>query len=235
MEQFKYAVFGMECPGLSDALLLIDPLAEAFQASKHAQSTLFQSAQTLEQAAAQIDEFKAKTCGSAYNFAVLNLNLFNNTKELQFLMSGRVLGNPRTIFCGTMRMLDREIYAMAREKVDQEMDLITASKSFAAPSCIVSYTEATRDEAVQTALEVLGAYLDEQITRERQRQTSTILPGAVSPALDYMRRSTSIFYGRKGRISSARIPAVGRRDPANETGIFERPRISSRRLPPQRP
>ncbi|MBE7466304.1 MAG: hypothetical protein HS116_22755 [Planctomycetes bacterium] len=228
MQAFKYSVFGFESVGMPKEIQVVERIRKSLATGTHGRDTFFPIGQTLEHAAAQIDDFKAKNCGSAFNFAVINLNLLTSAQELRFLLDAKVLGNPRTIFLGTMRAVDGEIYAAARTKVEVEMDRILAEKIFGAPSCVEPYTEFNRDQAVEEMATLLNAFLDEQAMKERARQTATLVPGTISPALDLMYRSPSLFYGRRGKPVSGRYPSVN----VPDTGAYVRPPKSSRRSPP---
>src|SRR4051812_33987155 len=112
-------------------LKVMTALAETFKTLPEAATTRVETADNLEQAAVQIDAFKAITCGSAYSLAIINLNMMSDIRELEFLLRPKVLGDPRTIFMASLRSMVGDAYAMARDKVQRESEIRGRS-----PSCI---------------------------------------------------------------------------------------------------
>ncbi len=211
MEAFKYSIFALELAALPDDLRLVGLISEKFKTLPHGQDTLFQTSSSVDEAGAQIDAFKAKTCGSAYNLALINLNQFSTPEELAFLLSGKVLGDPRSVFLATLRSIHGPVYSIAREKVEREAEAIAKGALHGAPSCIDSYTAAGRVESATLIAQILDAHLEEMEQRARSKQTGMIIPNALSKAGELMRRSTTIFFGhRSGTKSSvsARNPPV---------------------------
>ncbi|MCW8133220.1 MAG: hypothetical protein KIS92_22940 [Planctomycetota bacterium] len=197
MDAFKYAIFSLELATLPEEQRIVEQVEGHFKRLRLAQETLFQRASSLEEAAALIDDFKAKTCGSAYNVALINLNLMSSPEELAFLLGGPVLGDPRTIFMVTLRGIHGPTYAIARDKVEREADLIMQGQRQGAPSCVDSYTAAGRPESAQRIAEILNAFLEEEEERVKSRQTGVYVPHTFSKAHDLMRRTTTIFCGHR--------------------------------------
>src|SRR5689334_25074866 len=102
MEDFKDAIFIYETDELPAELKVVDAIYEEFELVPERKTTLVQLAHSLEQAAPAIDSFKARTCGSPYTLAIINLNMFN-TNELNFIMRPEVLGDPPTIFLASLK------------------------------------------------------------------------------------------------------------------------------------
>lgn len=197
MDAFKYAIFTLELASLPEDQRIVAMVHGQFKRQRMVHETLFQSADSIEQAAAHIDEFKAKTCGSAYNVALINLNQMSSPEELAFLLGGSVLGDPRTIFMVTLRGIHGPTYGIARDKVEREADLIMQGQRQGAPSCVDSYTPAGRAESAQRIAEILNAFLEEEEERAKTRQTGMITPHTISKAYDLMRRTGTIFCGHR--------------------------------------
>jgi hypothetical protein len=206
MQAFKYAIFSLELASLPEELRIVETVEKHFKRQATAPDTLFQTCGTIDEAAAMIDDFKNKTCGSAYNVALINLNLFSSPEELSFLLGGQVLGDPRTIFMVTLRGIQGPTYAIAREKVEREADAIMQGVRHGAPSCVDSYTAQGRPESAQRIAEILNAFLEEEEQRMKNRQTGIVLPHALSKAHDLMRRTTTIFCGHRQHSKTGMAP-----------------------------
>ena len=219
MEEFKYAIFGFEQAALPDELRIVDLIIQEFQKLPHAQDTRFEVSGSLDAAGAEIDAFKAKTCGSAYNLALFNLNQFSSPAELTFLLGAKVLGDPRSVFLATLRTIHGPVYSIAREKVEREAEAIAQGTLHGAPSCIDSYTSAGRTESAALSAQILNAHLEETEQRARTKQTGIIFPNVFSKASELMRRSTTIFCGHRPsakvstRVSAIRNPKTSGRTP----------------------
>jgi len=203
MQEFKYAIFALEFQTLPEELKIVDLVEAEFKRQPLAQDTLFQKAGSIDEAAVLIDDFKAKTCGSAYNVAIVNLNLLASPEELSFLLSGAVLGDPRTVFMVTLRGIQGQTYAIAREKVEREAEAISSGSRFGAPSCVDSYTAQGRPDSAQRIGEILNAFLEEEEQRIKNRQTGIVLPHVLSKAHDLMRRTNTIFCGHRPHSNSS--------------------------------
>jgi len=208
METFKFAIFALELAGLPEDIRLAKAIGEAFDKLPLAKDTLFQTAGSIDEAASTIDQFKSKTCGSAYSVAVLNLNQLNQPEELSFLLSRDVLGDPRTIFLATLRGIQGPVYSIASEKVEREAGAIAQGKRNGAPSCIESYNTGGRAESSQRIAEILNALLVEEEQRAKTKQTGVFVPHILSRAHDLMRKTTSIYCGyRPGKTALMGLPS----------------------------
>jgi hypothetical protein len=208
MNTFKYAVFAFELEGLAEDLRIVDTVQASFQKLAKAVGAFVQVVKSMEQAGPAIDAFKEKNCGSAYNLAVINLNQFPSAPELEFLLGEKVLGDPRSIFLVSLRGIQAPIYSVARVKVEREAQRIAEGSLYGAPSCVDTYTPANRAETAARVAEVLNAYLEEDELREKARLSGTVLPSALSPATELMRRSSTVFFGRRpGQTSTFMRPA----------------------------
>jgi hypothetical protein len=200
VNSWKDAIFMFESASVPDELKLVDSIAERFKPFPEAENTLIQVTHSLEEAAVVIDKFKARTCGSAYSLAVVNLNMFGNMQEFNFLMSPSVLGDPRIIFVASLKSMAGESYAFAKNKVHRE-----GETSLGAPSCIDCYSAANREEASERLAKLACAYLhefDERANAKRGR-TSVLLN---SEALNQLKNSTTTYYGNRGRTSGIYRP-----------------------------
>ncbi len=194
------------------ACRLLDRITCQFEDSEYAEFTLLQTAHSMEEAAEMIDSFKAKTCGSAYSIALINLNHFPDNRFMDLLMSERGLGDPWTIFQATLRSIDGPLYALARDKVEREDEEVGSAGKSGIPSCIDAYTPNTLEEAAERVCEILCARLEELETRAKLRKTGRFT--SISPTEKAMRKSNTTFFGsshssRSGRTrrSSGRLPS----------------------------
>jgi hypothetical protein len=103
MDMCRDSVFMYESRDLPGDLQVMEQISKKFGTTPEAATTFWQVSCSLEEAAKNIDTFKAKTCGSTYNLAVINLNMFAKGDELAFLLRPDVLGDPRTIFLCSLR------------------------------------------------------------------------------------------------------------------------------------
>lgn len=214
-EHFKYAIFAYEDAGLADNLKVVDELARAFAEQPHGADTAFHVTRTMDEAGDAIDGFKARNCGSAYSLAVLNLNNFPSAPELEFLLSGPVLGDPKTVFLASMRAIKGPAYAFARAKVDRENNRIVRESLFGAPSCVEFYAPDRIPETAVLVAEVLNAILDDKDASSRSRQTGMVLRARDSKAREAMGRSATLYAGRypKGGFdANAAVRDSGRHD-----------------------
>lgn len=196
MGQEKYSIFGFELAQIPEEMRILGNVVVQFAQGPHGAHTLFQTADDLDAAAQVIDSFKARNCGSAYNLAVLNLNELKSDAELDFLLSGEVLGQPRTLFLAHLRHLQGPIYAVARAKVERESELIFSGTMGGAPSCLISYTPATLEAMAVVGARILTAHLEDIATHERTKQTGMIPPFEKSKAMAEYRSLETIFFGR---------------------------------------
>src|SRR5260221_13356190 len=97
MEDFKDAIFIYETADLPADLQVIESIFEEFELLPQSRTPLVQKSHSLEQAAPLIDAFNARTCGSPYSLAIINLNMFH-PNELNFILRPDVLGGPQPIF-----------------------------------------------------------------------------------------------------------------------------------------
>ena len=211
MESFRFSVYAFESKELPDDLRLIEKVREAFVKNQsHGKDTWFECGSTMEQAAKQLDEFKANTCGSAVNVALINLNGCPTRFELEFLLNPSVLGDPPTIFTASLRSTQGESYHFAREKSERECEKIQATREFAAPSCIDSYSSNNRPESALRIAEVINAYLDDDVKREESKQRGLMLPPTTSPGFEALRKFNTIYYGaRRGGKTGVRVNPGG--------------------------
>ena len=200
MESWKDAIFMFESAGVPDDLKLVDSIADRFSKYPEAASTLVQITHTLDDAAVSIDKFKAMTCGSAYSLTVINLNMFENMQEFNFLMGPSILGDPRTIFVASLKSMAGETYAFAKNKVHRE-----AETSLGAPSCIDSYGSSNRVEASDRLARLACAYIHEfeERSNAKRGRTAVLLN---SEALALLKSSSTTYYGNRGRTSGIYRP-----------------------------
>ncbi len=215
-KEFKYAIFCYEDQELPTGMRLLEGLKLRFDETDYAPFTLMQTAFSLDEAAEMIDTFKAKTCGSPYSIALINLNHFPGQKFLDLLMSERALGNPWTLFQATLRSIDGPLYAMARDKVELEAEEAYHSGKPGIPSCIDAYTQNTIEEATERVLEILCARLEELETRARLRKTGKFSP--ISPTEAAMRKSNTTFFGNANTCRSGRTGRISGRWPRQGAG-----------------
>ena len=200
---FKHAIFLYEAAKLDEELRVCADIVRLFGALPEAATTRLILCGSVDEAAGKIDSFKHKTCGSSFSLAVINLNLFESLSELEFLMRKDVLGDPRSIFLGTLRHMSGRVYTEAKEKIGREDEL-----RFGAPSCLDSYTAAGRAEIPPRIARLAKAYLQDADERSRVGREGSVMMQRTSPALDELYKIPTAFYGtrltRKWR--SADIP-----------------------------
>jgi hypothetical protein len=205
---FKYAVFMFESAAVPEDLKVIRAIRDAFRVLPAAAPTLVQAAYLLEDAAHLIDQFKVQTCGSAYSLAIINLNMMNDVKEVDFLLRGDVLGNPRTIFLTSLKYMVGEAYGRARDKIQSESATPGLSSS-----CLDCYSAGNRNDVPQRIAELAHAYLREAEELEKSRR-SGVYSMADPSASQILQKSQTAFFGKKMKsgvfkaassISSARI------------------------------
>lgn len=189
---FKDALFVFELGTLPDELKVCRRIIDEFKRMPESQSTFVASASSVDSAAIQIDAFKNMHCGSGFTLAIFNLNLLDNVDEFHFLMQKSVLGDPRTIFVGTMRHMASAVYTEARNKVIREDEL-----RFGAPSCIDSYGASNRDEVFARVGKLAAAYLLDSEQRSRVGKTGTVFMQRTSPALEELYKIPTAFYGNR--------------------------------------
>jgi len=212
VSDFRHAVFFFESVEVPEDLRVTDGVLAAFANRPEAGKTLALSARTIDDAAQQLDSFKARTCGSPVTLAVLNLNMFPSVKELEFLLQGNVLGNPRTLFLASLKYMSGEIYALARDKVAAESAVPDRT-----PSCIDCYGAPNRNSVFPRVAELIGAYLQEAELRDmamRSRGDHQLEPAAVQ----LLRKSETTFFGKHG--ASGRFRPVGESPSPTTSGRF---------------
>ncbi|MGD0093950.1 MAG: hypothetical protein ABSE73_28915 [Planctomycetota bacterium] len=213
MPDFKYAIFMFEDPAVAADLKVIDAIAAAFHKLPQVSPTLAQVAHNLEEAGNLIDDFKRLTCGSPYSLAIINLNMVSDPGEVDFLLRRDVLGNPRTIFLASLKYVDAEAYALARDKVQREEQAGGSSTS-----CVDCYGPGNRDEVPDRISRFAAAYLREIEERERARREGRLLPQE-SSATEILRKSDTTFYGKTMRSGSWAAVRTG----TGASGRFKRP------------
>ena len=186
-------------------------IAANFKALPDGDATLVQPCHTLDDAAVCIDGFKAKTCGSAYSLAIINLNMFGTREEFEFLMQPSLLGDPRMIFLASLKSMTGESYTFAKNKVNRESDT-----SYGAPSCIDCYASSNREEASVRLATLAKAYLKEGEQRLQAKRSGTAIL-LDTEALQQLRASTTTYYGNRGRTSGV-FRGVG----TGDSGIMRR-------------
>lgn len=189
---FKHALFVFELATLPDDLKVCDNIVREFKKTLEGKTTFIASAGTVSEAALKIDDFKNQHCGSGFTLAIFNLNMLEKLDEFQFLMQKSVLGDPRTIFVGSMRHLAGPVNAEARNKVIREDEL-----RFGAPSCIDIYSAANRDDVSARIGKLAAAYLRDSDERARVGKSGSIFLQHSSPALDELYNIPSAFYGNR--------------------------------------
>ena len=200
MDDFKDAIFLYETKGLPAELKVMDGIYEEFEVLPEAKTTLVQLAHSLEEAAPLIDDFKARSCGSPYSLAIINLNMFH-TDELNFVLRADVLGDPQTIFLASLKYMTGDAYALARDKSLRESDSIDRS-----PSCVDCYGVHNRDSTYGRVSQLAAAYLREAELRTQARRRG-LVPDTAS-AVEQLNKSQTTFFGKKMR--SGVMPAVAR-------------------------
>jgi hypothetical protein len=193
----KDAIFLYESSDLPEELRMVAGVAESFNALPSNVTTWVQICHSLGTAAVAIDDFKAKTCGSPYSLAVININHLTGVDDLKFLLRPDVLGDPRCIFLASLRYMAGEVYALAKEKVQRESEERGRS-----PSCIGCYGSAGRDELYAKFAELAAAYLQESEERAKAKREGTVLFGH-SPAQELLKKSPTTFYGKRGTLARA--------------------------------
>lgn len=217
MKDFKDAIFVFEMAAVPPELCVAAPLTEALNQLPEAATTLVDTADTLERAALLIDEFKAKTCGSPYSLAIINLNLMNDVRELEFLLRPNVLGDPRTIFLASLRYMEGAAYGLARDKVQRESEIRGRS-----PSCIYRYGASNREELYKPVSEIAAAYLREAEEFVKARHAGGNPSLVDTHATKLLKKSETAFFGSK--LNSGVLRAI---DPA-AAAAQKNPRASGR-------
>lgn len=192
MSDFRHAIFLFESEEVPEELRVVDGIISAFAQREEAAKTLTLISRNIDDAARQLDEFKARTCGSPVTLAIINLNMFPSVKELKFLLQTNVLGDPRTIFTASLKYMSGEVYTLAREKVALESTIIDRT-----PSCIDCYGAPNRDSVYPRLSELASAYLKEAEWREetmKKRGDVALEPAAVQ----LLRKSETTFFGKTG-------------------------------------
>jgi hypothetical protein len=188
----KDAIFLYEEAALSDELKMAGSIAAKFDALPEAATTLIQTAHTLDEAATLIDQFKAKTCSSNYNLAVLNINKLA-TNDLRFLLKPEVLGNPQAIFLASLRNMAGQTYACARDKV--QCETVERERT---PSCIDCYSAGNREAAAERIAALMAAYLKEGEERAKAKREGLPFTGC-NHIEELLKKSPSTLYGWAGR------------------------------------
>jgi hypothetical protein len=202
VEEFKDAIFVFEAASLPPELQVVQGIADKFKTTPEGATTLVQICRTMDEAAITLDDFKAKTCGSAYSLAVINLNAFPSLAELKFLMSPPVVGDPQTVFVASLKYMNGDLTAFAREKVQRESE-----QGGRTPSCVDSYSAANLEETHGRISELLCAYLREAEERAKAKRSGTAFFGS-SAAEELLRKSGTAFYGRKFKSVRGTHPGV---------------------------
>ena len=193
---YRESLFAFETKDLPDALKIVGEITgRSFARHEESRTTLVQFADSMEEAAKMIDEFKARACGSAYSLALINLTNFPSREEFEFLMSRQVLGDPRTIFLCSLRGLSGDIYRLARAKVEREARMVSDGMLVGTPSCIENYSPANRDEKAGFIAEVLAAYVRECDVRARKGSRMPVYDEEAFQALKVLKKSDTSFYG----------------------------------------
>jgi cytochrome c553 len=180
-----------ESSGIPAELSVAEGLRTAFSLLPEAQNTLVMLAQSLEQAAPVLDDFKARTCGSPVTLGVINLSAMPSLRDLDFLLKNAVLGDPRTVFLASLKTVDGECYARAREKVTRESADVNRS-----PSCIDCYGAPNRDEVYPRISQLIAAYIRETEQREATLRTRGAVALEDSMAIKLLKKSETTFFGR---------------------------------------
>ncbi|HLX60093.1 MAG TPA: hypothetical protein VKX17_02310 [Planctomycetota bacterium] len=189
---FKDALFVFEMAELPEDLKVCPEIVREFKKTAEAQTTCIVTAGSVLDAAEKIDKFKNRHCGSSFTLALINLNQFEDVDEFKFLMQRSVLGNPRTIFVGTMRHMTSAVYTEARNKVLLEDEL-----RFGAPSCIDSYGASNRGDVYGRIGRLAAAYLRDSEERTRVGKTGSVFLQRTSPALEELYKIPTAFYGNR--------------------------------------
>ena len=190
---FKDALFVFRDAALPDDLKVCGEIVSEFRKTPEAQATCIVMAHSVEKSAMKIDDFKNQNCGSGFTLAIFNLNLFDGLDELKFLMQKKVLGDPRTIFIGSMRHMAGPVYAEARSKIIREDEL-----RMGAPSCIDSYGVSTRADVPARISRLAAAYLRDSEERTKVgKQASSLYLQRTSPAIEELLKIPTAFYGSR--------------------------------------
>ena len=209
---FKYSIFGFEETGLAKELRIVEQIKDLFFKLPYGKETLLQIAGSMDEAAKLIDQYKARSCGSAYNLALVNLNRYPSEGELSFLLGAAVLGDPRTVFLNTLRNTQGATYTWAREKVEREAEWIAMGRMSGAPSCIDAYSSVNRMETAERAAQILNAHLEEDEMRSNARRTGKPLP-VLSPTSEIMKKSKTVVWGRRSTNKSGLFTSPSQQDP----------------------
>lgn len=209
---FKYALFAYESGELPEPQRVVEGILDVFRAGPFKAETWITRAASLEEAAAEADRFKSRTCGSAFNLALINLNGLPGAEELRFLLRPNVLGDPISLFMVSLKMMQGDLYTTAKEKVEREAQKGNAPGTYRSPSCLDGYSPVTREEAAARCGELLTAYLREAEERAAARQEGRdrFLSLRNSPVTQVLRKSQTTYYGRRSGVSSDRFRALPR-------------------------
>ena len=189
---FKDALFVFELATIPDDLKVCKKIVQEFKRTAEGQTTFVATAGSIDEAAQAIDDFKNHNCGSSFTLAIMNLTMLESVDEFKFLMQKSVMGDPRTIFVGTMRHMAGPIYTEARNKVIREDEI-----RFGAPSCIDSYGPSNRTDVFARIGKLAAAYLQDSEARTRASKTGTVLMQRTSPALEELFKIPTAFYGTR--------------------------------------
>jgi hypothetical protein len=190
VSDFRHAIFFFESDAVPPELRVVDGVISAFAQRPEANTTLVLKAQSCDEAAPVLDDFKGRTCGSPVTLAVVNLNMFPSFADMEFLMRPNVLGDPRTIFLASLKYMAGDIYGFARDKVAHESQTVERT-----PSCIDCYGAPNRDNVFPRTAELIGAYIHEAEAREaayQNRGTQGLEPAAAQ----LLRKSETTFFGK---------------------------------------
>jgi hypothetical protein len=210
---YPYSLFAFEPDDLPEQQRVVAEIIGTLRRLQpFGEETFVVEAHSLEAAAEETDRFKAKTCGSAFNLALLNLNGIAATDELKFLLQPAVSGGPTTLFLASLSLMQGDIYATAREKVEREAGEASTGRTYRSPSCIYGYSPALKHEAVERCAALLSAYLEEAADRAKARREGgeQLLSLYNSPVTNLFERFGNVFSGRKSSGVTGRYRAMPR-------------------------
>jgi hypothetical protein len=200
---FKYALFVFENAGLAEELRICDRAVALFGSLPFAKAAVVQRATSPAEAAHQIDEFRARNCGSGFNAALMNLSGIQERAPLELLLGSEALGDPRTLFLASLRAIQGPIYQLAREKVDREGERVFEGAMPPPGSCLDTYSPNTREEVAARAARLLVAYLQDEEERTSRRSSATVVLG-LTHAGRLMRETPNLYCGRRADQSWGR-------------------------------